>query len=177
MSPVDDHIRAFQHTLEYNRARPEYLLAVSSSSKERTVRDDYSLVKETTKSPMRSRPEVISKIYEAIETIEQELQQVKELLNQVTKEESTDDEIIVEAEFVEEERKPEAKPTKSLGKKESKRLSKTKFIEAKWRAQNWAIQEEQRKKKEKQMQELVRQIIIQELDKKEVLPTSKKQRK
>jgi hypothetical protein len=123
---------------------------------------------------MRSKPEVISKIYELIETIEQELQQVKELLNQVTSEESTEDDIIVEAEFIEEARKPEAKPTKSSGTKESKGLSKTKFIEAKWRAQNWAIQEEQRKKKENQMQDLVRQIVIEELNKKEASPESNK---
>jgi cell division septum initiation protein DivIVA len=68
---------------------------------------------------MHSKPKVISKIYELIETIEQELQQVKELLNQVTSEESTQDEIVIKAEFIEEARKPEAKPTKSSGTKES----------------------------------------------------------
>jgi hypothetical protein len=62
----------------------------------------------------------------------------------------TIDEKIVEVEYIEEDQIPEAKPKESSGIKDRKRLSKSEFTEARWRAQNWAIQEEERKNKERQ---------------------------
>jgi hypothetical protein len=78
---------------------------------------------------MRKRDQAVARIYDIIEEVEQRLEEVRRLLHQVIDVEESEEEIIVDAEVVEEQ-KPKAKTKKQLRE------------EAKERAREWARAEE-----------------------------------
>ena len=94
---------------------------------------------------MHGKAQVVSRIYNIIENIELELDEVKELVYQVTNDEIDQDEIFVDAELAEEEeeeRKPAAKPKTTA--KERNLEKKRQIAEARWRSQVWVEEEAKR---------------------------------
>jgi hypothetical protein len=78
---------------------------------------------------MRNKEQAIAQILDSIESLKHEIKVLEESFHQVISEESDQQELFVDAEIVEEDKKPAAK--KKLSKAEQ-------HLEGKRRAQEWA---------------------------------------